>query len=128
MLPLFTESSLSAEVWAIIGVVVGGLLTGFVNYFLQKSQFKHNKEMYYLQNMSKEKVKDYLKELLNHKKYPERKFITLRKRVGAYSDDELRILLTEVGALKSLRDDGIELWYLKERNKERKNPSKEGYS
>ena len=119
---------ISPQAWTLIGVVIGGLLTGTINYFLQKSQFSHNKEMYYLQNMSKENVKEYLIELLNHKKYPERKFLTIRKRVGAYSDDELRILLTEVGGLKSQSTDGTELWYLKERDSERKNPIKKGFS
>lgn len=118
----------TSEMWALAGVVIGAVLTGGFNYLLQLSQFKHNKEMYYLQNMSKEKVKEYLIELLNHKKYPERKFITLRKRIGAYSDDELRIFLVEVGALTSKSYNGEELWYLKERNSERNNPSKEGYS
>lgn len=127
LIPL-VESGLSTQMWTIIGVLVGGLLTGFINYFLQRSQFRHNKEMYYLQNMSREKVKEYLIELLNHKKYPERKYVTLRKRVGAYSDEELRILLTEVGALKSQSKEGEELWYLKERDHERKNPTKKGYS
>lgn len=118
----------SSAGWAISGVIVGGLLTGGINYLLQRSQFKHNKEMYYLENMSKERVKEHLVELLNHKKYPERNFITLRKRIGAYSDDELRILLAEVGALKVEAKSGEERWYLKERNDERVNPAREGYS
>ncbi|MDT7832139.1 hypothetical protein RQM59_07085 [Flavobacteriaceae bacterium S356] len=128
LLPLFFEATLGPEIWALIGVLVGGLLTGLINYLLQRSQFKHNKEMYYLQNTSRENVKDYLIELLNHKKYPERKYVTLRKRIGAYSDDDLRILLTEVGAIKSQAKDGTELWYLKERNDERKNAIKKGYN
>lgn len=114
--------------WALIGVVIGAVLTGLINYLLQKAQFKHNKEMFYLQNMSKEMVKEHLIELLNHKKYPERKFVTIRKRVGAYSDEELRLFLIEIGALKVTSVEGIEFWYLKERNEERKNPTKEGYS
>lgn len=118
----------SSETWVLVGVVIGGLLTGGINYLLQLSQFKHNKEMYVLENMSKEKVKEYLVELLNHKKYPERKFVTLRKRIGAYSDDELRVFLAEVGAVTSKSKKGEELWYLKERNSERNSPAKKGYS
>lgn len=127
-LPVFFASALGPEMWALIGVLVGGLLTGFINYLLQRSQFRHNKEMYYLQNTSRENVKDYLIELLNHKKYPERKYTTLRKRIGAYSDEELRILLTEVGAIKSQSKDGTEFWYLKEREHERKNAIAKGYA
>ena len=115
-------------IWAIIGVVVGGLLTGLINYLLQRSQFRHNKEMFYLKNQSREKSKEYLIELLNHKTYPERKFTTLEKRIGAYQGEELRRLLIEVGALRTQSQSGEEFWYLKEREQERKNPKKEGYS
>lgn len=119
--------NLSNEIWVIIGVIVGSILTGSINFLLQKSQFEHNKEMFYLQNISKEKVKEHLLELLNHKKYPERKYTTIRKRIGAFNDDELRVLLIEIGGIK-VESKGVEYWYLKERNDERKNPSKEGYS
>lgn len=120
---------INKEIWTIIGVIIGALLTGVLNYIFQKSQFKHNKEMFYLQNISKEKVKETLIELLNHKKYPERKFKTIRKRIGAFNDDELRVLLTEVGGVKvESKTNKEEYWYLKERNNERKNPTKDGYS
>ena len=115
-------------IWAIICVLVGGLLTGFINFLLQRSQFKHNKEMFYLKNQSSEKAKEYLLELLNHKTYPERKFTTLEKRLGAYEGESLRKLLIEVGALRSQSATGEEMWYLKEREQERRNPKKEGYS
>src|ERR1035437_1099247 len=87
--------------WAIVGVVVGGLLSGVINYFLQLSQFNHNKEMYFLQNQSKEQVKETLKELLNHRTYTDRNFATMRKRIGGYNDDEIRQMLHEIGATKS---------------------------
>ena len=54
--------------------------------------------------------------------------MTLRKRVGAFSDEELRILLVEAGALKVTGENETELWYLKEREGERKNSVKNGYS
>jgi len=125
---LFIVLKLSSEVWVLIGIAIGAVLTGSINYLIQRSKFEHNKEMFYLQNMSKEKVKEHLLELLNHKKYPERKFETIRKRIGAYSDEELRLILIEVGGIKVKSKNGEEIWYLKERNNDRKNPSKEGYS
>ena len=108
----------SKAYWTLVGVITGAIVTGFINYLLQKAQFRHNKEMYYLQNQSKEQVKEILSELLNHKKYTDRTFSLIRKRIGGYTDDELRQLLHEVGAKKTSNQQN-ELWYLKERENER---------
>jgi len=103
-----------------LGVLIGGLLTGIINYILQRSQFKHNKDMYFLKNQSKEQVKEIILDLLNHRTHTDRSFSALKKRVGGYSDDELCQMLHEVGAQKSSRQDGSgEWWYLTERNEER---------
>lgn len=105
--------------WALAGVVVGGVLSGFINFLLQKSQFNHNKEMFMLQNRSSEMVKTLLTDMLNHRKQTDRSFSALKKPIGGYSDDEIRQLLHEVGARKVSRPDGSEWWYLIEREQER---------
>jgi len=119
----------NSVLWALIGVIIGALLTGIINYVLQLSQFKHNKEMYYLQNKSKESVKETLLELLNHRKFIDRSFKAISARIGGYDDKELRQLLNEVGAVlvnkKDAKDDKNEWWYLKERKEERKKKKKE---
>ena len=51
---------MNEAIWALSGVVVGALLTGIINYSLQKRQFQHNLDMYRLQNQSKETVKTIL--------------------------------------------------------------------
>ena len=108
--------------FAILGVIIGALLTGIINYLLQRSQFQHNKEMFFLQNKSKEMVKEILSDILNHKTHIDRSFKTLTKRVGGFSDDEIRLLLHEIGAKKVIRpEDYSEWWYLKEREQERVN-------
>ena len=110
----------SSGTWTLLGVLIGGLLTGGINYLLQRSQFKHNKEMYYLQNQSKEQVKEIIEELLNHRSYTDRSFEAISKRIGGYNENEIRQILHEVGAKKSSRNDGPgEWWYLKERAQER---------
>lgn len=117
---LLCSFQLDAPTWALLGVIVGGLLTGVINYFLQRAQFKHNKDMFYLQNQSKEQVKETIEELLNHRRYTDRSFESIRKRIGGYSEDEIRQMLHEIGAKKSSRQDGSgEWWYLKEREQER---------
>ena len=124
----YTTAQDNGPMWALGGVFIGAVATGLINYFLQSHQFKHNKEMFLLQNLGREKAKEYLIELLNHVKYPERKFSTLKRRIGAFNDDELRHLLLEIDALKSEKKDGEEYWYLKERENERKNATPKKYN
>ena len=62
--------------------------------------------MYYLQNQSKEQVKEILLVLLNHRSFTDRSFETIRKRIGGYSSDEIRQLLHEIGAKKTAGKDG----------------------
>lgn len=110
---------MSSEIWTLIGVVVGAVLTGGFNHFSQQKQFKHNKEMFLLQNLSKEQVKEIILDLLNHKTFTDRSFSTIKNRIGGYTDDELRKILHEVGAKKSASRTDDEWWYLKEREEER---------
>ena len=73
---------MTAAVWALIGVVVGAIFTGFFNWLLQTRQFSHNKEMFLLQNKSGEMVKSVLVEMLNHRSYTDRSFSALKERIG----------------------------------------------
>jgi hypothetical protein len=106
--------------WALTGVIVGSIGTGFFNLLLQNKQFKHNKEMFLLQNKGTEIIKNFLTEMLSHSSYTDRSFSALKAPIGGYSEDEIRQLLHEVGAKKTSRDDGTEWWYLLSRQDERK--------
>ena len=105
--------------WALAGVVVGSLGTGFFNLLLQRKQFSHNKEMFLLQNKGAETIKNFLAEMLSHRSYTDRSFPALKAPIGGYSDDEIRQFLHEVGAKKTSREDGTEWWYLLSRQEER---------
>ena len=106
--------------WALAGDITGGLISGIINFFLQKSQFKHNKEMFLLQNQSKEVVKSLLNEMLGPKSFTDRSFDALRAPIGGYSDDEVRQLLHEIKAKKTIRkENNSEWWYLLSREDER---------
>ena len=106
--------------WALVGVVVGAALTGLFSYALQHRQFQHNKEMFLLNNKSKEAVKNILEEMLNHRIYTDRSFEELKKPIGGYSDEEIRQFLHELEAKKVKGKNGSELWYLLSREPERK--------
>jgi len=109
----------NSVLWALVGVVVGAVLTGIINYLLQLSQFRHNKEMFLLQNKGKEFVKEIILDKLNHRTHIERSFYAIKGGIGGFNDDEIRKFLHEVGATKSPRkDDSGEWWYLKEREME----------
>lgn len=113
-------STIPPAVWALVGAIIGGVLTGLFNLLLQARQFNHNKELFLLQNRSKEQAKEILEEMLNHKKYVDRSFEALKGKIGGFNDDEIRKILLEIGAIKAIRkDDGTEWWYLKDRREER---------
>ncbi len=106
--------------WALGGVVVGAFASGAINLLLQKRQFTHEKEMHVLKNQASENVKSLLTEMLSHKSYTDRSFDAIRKKVGGYTDDQIRQFLHEVGAKIANRDNGEkEWWYLASREAER---------
>ena len=110
---------MNEAIWALVGVVIGTLGMGFINWLLQYKQFKHNKEMLSLQNKSAETVKTLLTDMLNHRTYTDRSFDALKAPIGGYSDDKIRQFLHEIGAKKVSRDDGSEWWHLLSRQDER---------
>ena len=119
---LCNSVSTSPAIWALLGVIIGGILTGLFNLILQGRQFSHNKELFLLQNKSKEQAKEILEEMLNNTKYVDRSFAALKGKIGGFSDDEIRKILLEIGAIKTTRkEDDSEWWYLKERRDERNN-------
>jgi hypothetical protein len=106
--------------WVLGGVVIGAIASGAVNLMLQKRQFSHEKEMHVIQNKSSENVKALLTEMLSHKSFTDRSFDAIRKKIGGYSDNEIRQLLHEIDAKKASRIDGKEeWWYLTSREEER---------
>ena len=103
-----------------IGIVVGIVFKGLFDIIKLKMSHDHEKENYRSQNLAKENIKEILLDMLNHRKYTDRTFDTLKNRIGGYSDDDIRKLLMEVGAQKVNRStDGKEMWYLTERQEER---------
>lgn len=49
---------------------------------------------------------------LSHKSYTDRSFETLQKKLGGFSDDELRKILVRAGAIRVYREDDSEWWRL----------------
>lgn len=110
---------MESGIWALVGVVVGSMLTGLLNLVQQRRAFEHEKSMYLLRNSGTEMVKQLLTAMLEHRRFVERSFAALRQPIGGYSDDQVRQLLHEVGARRRTREDGSEWWYLVSREDER---------
>lgn len=102
---------------AFFGGVVAAIIGGLVTFLLQERKIKHEKNMYYLQNLTNEKAKERLSEALYHKKFPIRSFDHLKQRVPL-EENKLRELLIQLDTKKTKLDDGKEGYYLKEREKE----------
>jgi hypothetical protein len=106
-------------IWALIGVMIGTIGSGVINFLLQCGQHKQEIKMYKLQNQSSENAKSIIESMLNHRSFIDRSFESLKRPIGGFSDDEIRRLLLEVNAKRVFRDDGSEWWYLLERQDER---------
>src|SRR3546814_7877936 len=106
--------------WALLGVVVGIVGTGLINWLMQSRQFAPEKQMFQLQNLSAAMVTTVLQEMLNNKSSTDRSFLALTERIGGYSADQIRQFLHEFGAKKTSRTGGAHEWgYLASRQEAR---------
>jgi gas vesicle protein len=102
---------------AFFGAMAGGIIAFLANLLVQERKIKHEKNMYYLQNLTNEKAKEDLSKALYHQKYPIRSFEHLKRRVPL-EESKLRELLIQLDTKVSKLDDGREGYYLKEREGE----------
>ena len=93
---------------SLLGTIVGGSIT----YFLNKQSYAHQiaaiKEQYKTDYMAEETTQHFL----SHKSFTDRSFDTLKKYLGGFEDNELRKILVRAGAVRVIRDDGTEWWRL----------------
>ena len=93
---------------ALLGALVGGSITLFINRQTQKHQLRMLQQQYKVEFMAEETARHFL----NHKSFTDRSFDTLRNHLGGFSDDELRKILVRAGAIRVFREDGSEWWRL----------------
>ena len=104
------------EIWGIIGIVLGFLGKALMDLVLSRRSHESKENMYRLENQDKENAQEILSAMLNHRKFPSRNFDTLKKRIGGFSDDEIRKMLMAIKAQKvSNPKDNKEKWILKDR-------------
>lgn len=93
---------------ALLGAVVGGSITLFINRQTQKHQLRMLQQQYKAEFMAEETARHFL----SHKSFTDRSFETLRSHLGGFGDDELRKILVRAGAIRVFREDGSEWWRL----------------
>ena len=102
------EASIISALSALLGAIIGGLLS----YFLQKQRFQHELKLLKEEHKTEFMAENTVKHFLNHKKFTDRSFDTIRKHLGGFEDDELRKILVRSGAIRIYREDGTEWWRL----------------
>jgi hypothetical protein len=109
------DPAILTPLFALLGTLVGGLVTFAVN----RQQFKHQLEMLHQQYKTEFMAEETARHFLNHKSFTDRSFDVLQKHLGGFEEDELRKILVRAGAVRTYREDETEWWYLLSRMQER---------
>jgi len=105
------------------GISIGvAAATAIGTFMIQKSRFKKEFERDYQGIRTQQTAEEIARQLLEWKKYPQRKFTTIQHFLKGFDDDELRKILIRAGAVSfdgAENGEKIEYWGLIERNKEK---------
>jgi 5-bromo-4-chloroindolyl phosphate hydrolysis protein len=109
---------LDADIFTALSALLGTLVGGLVTLAANRQQFKHQigalREQYKTEFMAEETARHFLR----HKGYTDRTFQVLKEHLGGFEDDELRKILVRAGAVRVFREQE-EWWYLLSRTDER---------
>jgi hypothetical protein len=101
-----------AALSSLFGVVVGGI----VSYFLQKQKLEHEFKLKLQENKTENMAEETARYYLKEDGYYERSFDHLKTKLGGFEEEELRKILVRAGAVRFIRkDDQKEYWCLVER-------------
>lgn len=93
---------------SLLGTIVGGGITYFLNKQLHAHHLAALKEQFKTDYMAEETARHFL----SHKSFTDRSFEMLKKNLGGFTEDDLRKILVRAGAIRTFRDDGTEWWRL----------------
>lgn len=103
------SSEIAAGFFGIVGVVIGGLISWWLQKDRASTDLKIALEAIKTEHMAEQTALHYL----NYKGYTDRSFKLLRARLGGFEDNELRKILVRAGAVRYIRDkDQSEWWRL----------------
>ncbi|AWV06907.1 hypothetical protein [Marilutibacter maris] len=105
---------ITAGLFGIIGVLVGGLVAWWLQKDRSSTDFRIALEAIKTEHMAETTARHFL----SHQGYTDRSFELLSERLGGFEEDELRRILVRAGAIRYIRKDGSEFWRLLSREPE----------
>lgn len=105
--------TIDPSVIAVASSLLGTLVGGGITYFLNKQLHEHQIEILHTQYKTDFMAEQTALHFLNHKKFTDRTFDALENHLGGFKDDELRKILVRAGAVRVKREgDDKEYWRL----------------
>lgn len=95
----------------ILTAAITAVITGLVTFALQERRLKAELRTEFMAEQA-------AMSLLQDAKWQKRSFEEIEKRLGGFTDDELRKILVRAGAVRFESSEGDELWGLTSRNKD----------
>ena len=117
------ETAIIASLSSLFGVIVGGI----VSYFLQKQKLEHEFKLKLQENKTENMAEQTARYYLKEEGFYERSFDHLKTKLGGFEEDEIRKILVRAGAVRFIRKDETkrEFWCLVERLPEKYKKDKE---
>ena len=109
---------MDAALWSTFSALLGAVVGGAISFFLNRQQLRNQIELLREQHKAEFMAEDTARHFLAHKGFTDRSFETLRNHLGGFEDDELRKILVRAGAIRIIREDGSEWWRLLSRMEE----------
>ena len=103
---------MNASLWSTVSALLGALVGGGISYFLNRQQFANQLRIAQEQHRTEFMAEETARHFLSHRAFTDRSFETLRTHLGGFEDDELRKILVRAGAMRIYREDGSEWWRL----------------
>jgi hypothetical protein len=103
---------MDAALWSTVSALLGAIVGGGISFLLNRQQFRNQMRILQQQHKVEFMAEETARHFLQHKKFTDRSFDTLRNHLGGFADDELRKILVRAGAIRVYRDDGSEWWRL----------------
>lgn len=104
--------------WSTLSALLGAVVGGAISFFLNRQQFANQLRVLQEQHKVEFMAEETARHFLSHKSFTDRSFETLRNHLGGFTDDELRKILVRAGAIRVYREDGTEWWRLLSRMEE----------
>jgi hypothetical protein len=109
---------MSSTILSGIIALVAGIIGAIVTLWAQRQRNLHERSLHEQTHKTELMAETTARYYLQKPEYTDRSFEHLKKRLGGFSEAELRKILVRAGAARHIRKDGSEWWRLLERDAE----------